>query len=574
MLIAVIGLLAASSTAGANAAMEATPVNPEPVAAFGFDEVSGVRVLDGSASGLIGSTNATRSPGRYGRGLSFDGRRQAVVVPDAPELDLTDALTLEAWVRPSSPRGWRAAISKEGRASPVYSLVAGDQKGRAVGQSSGGGQVRSSASLSAGRWSHLATTSDGRVMKLYVNGFLVGRAATVPATTSAGPLRIGGSATWGRAFRGRIDEVRVYDRTLDQAEIRRDMKNPVVATTPIKPTQPITPRRRAADPVTPTPPPTTTPPPATPRPPLDGPAFGYVSNSDIVNALDNIERGHGHLARVEFEIGDSPSTLAPFIDAAADRGIEVLLLAGFYGRMPSAAEARNLGQWAATFGPGGSFWADRSDGRLASRYIEFGNESSYTYMGTQDRGREYALRFRDAYDAVQAANPSVRLLAQGEDGGTGSPEWVNAMFDAVPNLASMVGGWTVHPYGPNGKAKVDRMVAQTAARGASSSIPIMITEWGLATDDGRTLSDNYGWNRAMTYAEAAVVADQALAGYVGDPGFGSRLKLFVYYAAHDQRPSGSTNEREHYFGAFRSDGAEKGALTTKLKALADRYAAH
>ena len=40
---------------------------------------------------------------------------------------------------------------------------------------------------------------------------------------------------------------------------------------------------------------------------------------------------------------------------------------------------------------------------------------------------------------------SVGLLAQADDGGSGSANWVNHMFDAVPNLGTMVDGWTVHP---------------------------------------------------------------------------------------------------------------------------------
>ena len=85
---------------------------------------------------------------------------------------------------------------------------------------------------------------------------------------------------------------------------------------------------------------------------------------------------------MEFEIGDSPASMAPDVAAAADKGMEVLLLAGFDSRIPSASEAQNLGAWARTFGPGGTFWATRSDKALASRFIEFGNETSYSYQGT------------------------------------------------------------------------------------------------------------------------------------------------------------------------------------------------
>ncbi len=45
--------------------------------------------------------------------------------------------------------------------------------------------------------------------------------------TSAGVLRIGGNSVWGQYFRGRIDEVRIYNRPLGSTEIQQDMQSPV-----------------------------------------------------------------------------------------------------------------------------------------------------------------------------------------------------------------------------------------------------------------------------------------------------------------------------------------------------------
>jgi hypothetical protein len=48
-----------------------------------------------------------------------------------------------------------------------------------------------------------------------------------PIATSSGPLRIGGNGVWAEYFQGKIDNVRVYNRTLTQAEIQGDMTLPV-----------------------------------------------------------------------------------------------------------------------------------------------------------------------------------------------------------------------------------------------------------------------------------------------------------------------------------------------------------
>jgi hypothetical protein len=49
---------------------------------------------------------------------------------------------------------------------------------------------------------------------------------------SSNPLRVGGNAVWGEYFAGVIDEVRIYNRALSQAEVQADMTTPVMTSTP------------------------------------------------------------------------------------------------------------------------------------------------------------------------------------------------------------------------------------------------------------------------------------------------------------------------------------------------------
>ena len=44
---------------------------------------------------------------------------------------------------------------------------------------------------------------------------------------STQPLRFGGNAVWAEWFRGRLDEIRVYDRALTAAQIQADMARAV-----------------------------------------------------------------------------------------------------------------------------------------------------------------------------------------------------------------------------------------------------------------------------------------------------------------------------------------------------------
>ena len=281
------------------------------------------------------------------------------------------------------------------------------------------------------------------------------------------------------------------------------------------------------------------------------------------------------LVRHEFLIGTPIEAMREVIADYARHNIKVLLLAGFPGGMPTPEAARSLGTWASEFGPDGDFWRANPelDGSLAVTEIEFGNETSSTYQYGDDfdapsyvqRATDYAHRFADAHAAVREANPDVGMLAQVEDGGSESMNWINAVKAAQPDLDEMAVGWVAHPYGPRWEEKIERLVDQTSEVGWSSSVPVWITEFGLSTDDGRCLTDNYGWDPCMTYEEAARTLREVTDG--ARDVLGRRLGGFFVYQTLDQRPSGTSSEREHYFGALKSDRSEKGPYTTEVRRL-------
>jgi hypothetical protein len=302
---------------------------------------------------------------------------------------------------------------------------------------------------------------------------------------------------------------------------------------------------------------------------------GLVSSADHGLSAQAAGTVGADVVRLEFDIGTRVADMRASIDTIADRGARPLLLAGFHGRMPTESEARNLGSWASEFGPGGTFWAGRPDRDLSVQQIEFGNETSYSHQygdswsdpSYASRARLYATRFAQATVAVAATGRDVGLLAQADDGGSGSSVWVDGMFAAVPNLGNLVDGWTVHPYGPRErwKPKLDRLVAQTAARGAPATIPIDVTEYGLSSSNGSALSDNYGWPVNLTYAQAAAALDGTVASMLADPAIGKRLRLFMIYAAHDLRPPGTTSDREASFGVLQNDLDPKGAYSNEVR---------
>jgi len=270
------------------------------------------------------------------------------------------------------------------------------------------------------------------------------------------------------------------------------------------------------------------------------------------------------LVRVEFLIGATPDDIRPTVEAYAARGSRVLLLAGFPGTVPTLEEARNLGTWARAFGPA-------SGAPLPVTAIEFGNETSYSDQygdGPGDasytaRAVAYARMTAVAADAVRAADPGVGLLAQADDAGTKSPVWLTTVLSTEPGLDDRVVGWTLHPYGPTYDDRLARTRSLLTAHGARK--PLWITEWGLASDGGRCLDDNFGWDPCMTEADAAATLLTVAADL---PRYD--VAAFLIYQARDQRPSGAETGRDRYFGILTNTGAPKGLYTRAATALWNR----
>jgi hypothetical protein len=227
----------AAGNAATSAGITVTVANTAagPVAAYGFNESTGTSAADSSGSGnngtlVNGPTHSSTS--KYGLALQFDGVNDLVSVPDANSLDLTTAMSIEAWVRPTALGSWRTVVLKERPGDLVYALYAGSrfESSNTWRPSAwiGPDPLGATTPLALNAWSHLATTYDGASWKFYVNGTLVAsRVFTAPIGVSTGALRIGGNNIWPEWFKGQIDEVRIYSRALSAAEVVLDRDTPI-----------------------------------------------------------------------------------------------------------------------------------------------------------------------------------------------------------------------------------------------------------------------------------------------------------------------------------------------------------
>lgn len=229
------------------------------VAAYNFNESSGTTTADLSGNGHVGTLNSGvnfYSGGRYNGAAQFNGTTGMITIADAPDLRFSNTMTLEAWVKPTSLNGWRSILLKEKPNWLVYGLYANTNANvpyAEINNGMAGTDARGDTQLPLNAWTHLSATYNGTTLKMYVNGIEAATktfSGTIESSTN--PLQIGANSIWGEHFEGLIDDVRLYNRVLSQAEIQADMDKEVGITSSVSPSPSLS--------QTPSPTPTATPP--------------------------------------------------------------------------------------------------------------------------------------------------------------------------------------------------------------------------------------------------------------------------------------------------------------------------
>lgn len=179
-------------------------------------------LLDSSGNGHQGVVNgsAAYADGRVGQCLVFGG---ADWVDTGMVFPSSDTFTVECWVNPASKQvDWSdilgnhanggvngMVLQQEAGATNQFSFVYGSTKGNYV-------QTKP-LTLRPGQWQHVACVKDTGEARLYLNGVLMDVVeADAPMAASTIPFRVGlGFPGTDRCFKGMIDELRVWNRALD-----------------------------------------------------------------------------------------------------------------------------------------------------------------------------------------------------------------------------------------------------------------------------------------------------------------------------------------------------------------------
>jgi len=203
------------------------------VAWWRLDEASGTSIGDSSGNGNSGrlAGGVQRTTGKLGSALRFDGV-SGQVQGTTPGRGLPRGgapRTLAAWIRTGSTNGDRTVIFQYGPASPragASTILGLNELARPVFHTSPWTTEISGASrLDDDAWHYLTAVYEGSgtgMGRLFVDGVEEGsaRLPRLPETPGASPWSMGGFLGNYTHFRGAIDDVRVFNRALQLAEIQ------------------------------------------------------------------------------------------------------------------------------------------------------------------------------------------------------------------------------------------------------------------------------------------------------------------------------------------------------------------
>ncbi|MFN0112871.1 MAG: LamG-like jellyroll fold domain-containing protein, partial [Blastocatellia bacterium] len=183
--------------------------------------------------------NPTSAVAVSGAALNFDGTNDYVNLGTglSSAFNGTNKITIQAWVYPTAFGGLKSVISNLNISggTPTYWMRMNDEGKMqfSLETTSGGVTVTTGAALSLNAWKHITATWDGSTIRIYVNGIPDGSQAqsgSFPASSNTVTLGISYFDTPQEQWQGTLDEVRVWNNALNQAEIQANYNRQLAGT--------------------------------------------------------------------------------------------------------------------------------------------------------------------------------------------------------------------------------------------------------------------------------------------------------------------------------------------------------
>ncbi|MFP4474496.1 MAG: PKD domain-containing protein [Desulfatibacillaceae bacterium] len=174
--------------------------------------------------------------GKFGNAITMDGSGDYVSLPADPSLDVTDAFTVELWIKPNSATGDPAMFMRGdggGNNELYFGLDSASSIDAIINNSSH--DFDGSADFLDGQWHHIALTWDGTQALCYVDGAPYGDTWDITATLDFGGCNavIGGdldsfNGNPDNFFIGQMDDLRLWNAARTAQEISDNMNTALV----------------------------------------------------------------------------------------------------------------------------------------------------------------------------------------------------------------------------------------------------------------------------------------------------------------------------------------------------------
>ncbi|MBU0757598.1 MAG: PGF-pre-PGF domain-containing protein [Nanoarchaeota archaeon] len=179
-------------------------------------------------NGVVVNATWSASSGKIGGGYTFNGTDDYITVAHSDSLNLTKQLTVEAWVKREGIGTEQVILSKMSSVfgTDMFSLsFYSNNKVRLTIGAGSSCEIDSISAITDSNWYHIAATYDGdtKLAKIYINGTLDKNDTSCLISSfiwTSDPLGIGALHDGSNKFNGSLDEMRLYNKTLSDAQIK------------------------------------------------------------------------------------------------------------------------------------------------------------------------------------------------------------------------------------------------------------------------------------------------------------------------------------------------------------------
>lgn len=195
-------------------------LDPNLVGWWEFDELAADQAIDSTGNGNSGILrgNARKIASQIGGAIQLDGYGDFIEVSNESNFDITNAITLAAWVKAAALKKDMKIISK----GSAFCFGRDYDYNRLTFSCDGTGRsVTGSMNVFDFKWHHVAAIYDGTTKYIYVDGTLDN------TRSSSGNIKPNDDKVWigntsivpASEWWGEIDDVRIYNRALSQEEL-------------------------------------------------------------------------------------------------------------------------------------------------------------------------------------------------------------------------------------------------------------------------------------------------------------------------------------------------------------------